>query len=273
MNGIVKSAARILDILELFALSREPLALRDISGALDIPKSSTLMLLRTLESRGYVMRGDDDRYRLDPVWRPDGAVGDDWLGGRTMRLIRVADPIMRELVDTLEETTVLGVLTPESDVRVVASVVSPLAVRYDLTRMSVIPTYCTALGHAMLAYQAEEVIEHYIDRCSFEAITEKTIVDPAVFRAQLSKVRQRGWAINSEERFLGASGVAAPIFDAHGDVVAALNVATLTVRFRRNQKRILASVKEAAARLSSLAEVSSGKTETIAAAASERVGR
>lgn len=270
MNNTVKSAARILDILELFALNREPLALRDISAALHIPKSSTLMLLRTLESRGYVVRGEDDRYRLDPVWRPDSAVGGDWLGGRTMRLIRVADPIMRGMVETLEETTVLGVLTPESDVRVVASFVSPLAVRYDLTRMSVIPSYCTALGQAMLAYQSDDVVERYIERCTFEAVTEKTIVDPAVFRERLKEVRRRGWAVNSEERFLGASGVAVPIFDPHDDVVAALNVATLTVRFRRNKKRILAAVRDAAARLSHFA--GSSHPETSAVAVIERVG-
>lgn len=269
---MVKSAARILDILELFALRREPLALRDISADLGIPKSSTLMLLRTLESRGYVLRGDDDRYRLDPAWRPDGAVGDDWLGGRTMRLIRVADPVMRGMVDTLEETTVLGVLTPDKDVRVVASIVSPLAVRYDLTRMTVIPTYCTALGHAMLAHQSEEEIDRYIDRCSFEAVTEKTIIDPAVLRARLAQVRQRGWAVNSEERFLGASGVAAPIYDAHGEVVAALNVATLTVRFRRNKKRILTAVTEAAAQLSNSAGASHGMTPSRALAGKDRAG-
>ena len=59
MADQVKSAARVLDLLEYFGSVREPKLLKDIVLALGFPKSSTLMLLRTLEIRGYVERGRD----------------------------------------------------------------------------------------------------------------------------------------------------------------------------------------------------------------------
>lgn len=248
MNFSVKSASRILDILELLALGREPMRLSDISDELDIPKSSALMLLRTLESRGYLAK-EGDRYRLEADLG-DGRREGGWIGGRLAGLVRTAEPVMSEMVDTLQETAVLGIPTPELNVRVVANKLSPLAIRYDLTRMTVIPAYCTALGQAMLAFQPEDRIEDYIRQCSFEALTEKTITDPDQFRQRLVQIRRRGWAVNYEERFIGAAGTASPIFDGSGRIVAALNVATVTVRFRRNKKAIVETVQREAARLS-----------------------
>ena len=56
MNDSVKSAARVLDILELLFRSEEPMALKDLVSILALPKSSAHALLRTLQSRGYVER-------------------------------------------------------------------------------------------------------------------------------------------------------------------------------------------------------------------------
>jgi DNA-binding IclR family transcriptional regulator len=64
MNDSVKSAARVLDILELLFRSEEPMALKDLVSILALPKSSAHALLRTLQSRGYVERDAADRY----VW-------------------------------------------------------------------------------------------------------------------------------------------------------------------------------------------------------------
>ncbi len=56
VNDSVKSAARVLDILELLFRSEEPMALKDLVSILALPKSSAHALLRTLQSRGYVER-------------------------------------------------------------------------------------------------------------------------------------------------------------------------------------------------------------------------
>lgn len=244
MNDTVKSAERTLDILELFAVRQEPLRLREIAGALDIPKSSALMLLRTLERRGYLER-EDERYQLDPIWQ-GGGLGSGWVGGRTMRLIRLAEPIMRDLVERLQETAVLGVPTPENDVRVVANILSPLAVRYDQSRKTVIPAYCTALGQAMLAFQPEAEVERYIECCPFEPLTDRTITEPAALRERLAQIRARGWAVNLEERFIGAVGIAVPVLGA-GAVIGALNIGTVTARFRRRQRDIVAALQDGVA--------------------------
>src|SRR5258708_32787950 len=77
MNDSVKSAARVLDILELLVRSEEPMALKDLVSILTLPKSSAHALLRTLQTRGYVERDAADRYALNESLRQSP----DWIGG------------------------------------------------------------------------------------------------------------------------------------------------------------------------------------------------
>jgi hypothetical protein len=77
VNDNVKSAGRVLDILELLFRSEEPMALKDLVAVLELPKSSAHALLRTLQSRGYVERDAADRYALSESLRQSAG----WIGG------------------------------------------------------------------------------------------------------------------------------------------------------------------------------------------------
>lgn len=267
MGDGVKSADRVLDILELLAAAESAVPLREISDRLSIPKSSTLMLLRTLEARGYVARGGGDGYVLDTAPGARGVRAGEfgWGASRPMRLLRVARPVMQELVDTLQETTTLGALRPDGDVQVLGAIVSPLAIRYDLGRLKVIPGYCTAMGQAMLAFQDSEMVERYIAHCRFEKLTERTIADAPSLRARLAQIRRRGWSVHIDERFLGVSGAAVPIADESGRVVAAINIATVTVRFRKRQAEIVAGLRAGAARIAAALDAPAGEESSAAA--------
>jgi DNA-binding IclR family transcriptional regulator len=243
MNKDVKSAGRVLDILEYFGGAVGPKHLKDVVQVLGFPKSSTLMLLRTLEARGYLERGEDDRYRLHPAFRGSA---DGWVGGAILTLVRAADSVMRALIDELQETTVLAVMTPEFDIRVVSTLISPLVIRYDISDTPILPAYCSAMGQAILAFSPPEDVERYIENCPFTPLTENTITDPEAFRARLEEIRTRGWSLHVEERIPGASGAAVPIFNPRGEVVAALNIATVTARFLTKRDLIVTRLREGA---------------------------
>lgn len=84
------------------------------------------------------------------------------------------------------------------------------------------PSYCTAAGKALLAYAGEERIGAVIAN-GLSPRTGRTIVVPEVFRAELARVRECGWALESEENIRGLACVAAPIRGA-GRAVAAVSV-------------------------------------------------
>ncbi len=245
MNSNVKSAERVLDILELFSLRDEALTLREIVHGLGIPKSSASMLLRTLEARGYLKR-DSSGYRLDPVLR---GADSGWVGGISSLLIRVATPVMRELVDELRETIMLGVLNRDGDVRVVRSISSPQVVRYELNDTEDLPAYCTGLGQVNLAYSPPKLVERYIDYANMERRADKTITTPAALRQRLDEIRRQGYSVHIEERIVGASGAAAPVCGPGGKIFAAINIATVTCRFLQTREQISAAVIDGAERI------------------------
>ena len=97
MTSAVKSADRVLDILEYFSLRDQTLTLGEVAGELSIPKSSTLMLLRNLEARGYLFREGNQGYRLDPALR--AGIGG-WVRRRQELLIFIlVDRILARIID------------------------------------------------------------------------------------------------------------------------------------------------------------------------------
>jgi DNA-binding IclR family transcriptional regulator len=62
-------------------------------------------------------------------------------------------------------------------------------------------------------------------------MTPHTITNRRTLAKELASIRQQGYAVSRGERFGDALGLAAPIFDASGKVVAALNVAGPNTRF------------------------------------------
>ena len=241
MNTQVKSARRVLDMIELFASSDRALALRDVVRVLNLPKSSTHMLIGTLERRGYVIRDENDRFRLAPALREGG-----WVGGVTGQIFRAAQPWLDKLVKAQEESVVLGAPTADLDVRILSHRSSPLAIRFEVSQTPVIPGYCTAMGHAILSNMPEAEARAYLENTDREMLTSKTLTDVDAIMARLAQERTQGFALNIDERFEGASGASVAICDPDGQPHAALNIVTVTPRFRRKKSAIVSALREAA---------------------------
>lgn len=242
----VKSAARVLDILELLSRSDEPMALKDLVSVLALPKSSAHALMRTLQSRGYVERDAADRYALNEQLRQSSG----WIGGPEAHLATVARPVMDQLRDDLEESVFLGVRATRGDVKVIAKSVSRAQIRYDTTHPGLRPAYCTGMGRILLAFWDKKSSDAYLARTPLSAHTPKTVTDTGTLRVILAKVAADGYVVLEEEYVLGGSATAAPVFGGDGTVVAALNVGTVSARYPAAKPRIIAGVVRAAATIS-----------------------
>lgn len=238
----VKSASRVLDILELFASTERALALRDVARVLGLPKSSGCMLLATLAERDYLERDGKRRYRLAPAVAQSG-----WVGGVVGRVFRAAQPWMDRLVAAHAESVVLGAPTAALEVRRLSHRPSPRKVRYEVKRPLVIPGYCTAQGHALLSRLPPDFVRAYLASTDRAALTRHTLTDVDAIMARLDQDRVQGFALNVDERFEGASGAAVAICAPDGTPHAAINMVTVTPRFRHKQAKIVAALQEAAA--------------------------
>lgn len=227
MNNKVKSAARVLDVLELLMATPEPLGASEIARRLGLAKSSTFMLLSTLEQRGYVQRGDGNSYVLaSPLKKSES-----WIGGYIGLLLGVARSEMRELVERTRESSFLGILTGDFQLQYIEKAVSPQEIRYDADIRKLRPAYCTSVGLVLLAYQPKADVESWLLREKLQALTANTITDPKALLEKLEVIREQGYATTVDTHHVGAAGVAQPIFDPNGRPMAALNVSAPTSRF------------------------------------------
>ncbi len=246
VNTDVKSAGRILDILELLARATESVSLKEVAADLSFPRSSTHGLLQTLVGRGYALRQDGERYALNPVCQN----GPGWIGGTEANLIAVGQPIMDRLRDDCGETVYLGVRMRSHDVKRVAASVSHQAVRYDVVNQNLAPAYCSAMGRVLLAFGPPDAAASYLARLTPLARTPHTVTDPAVLAVLIAQAARRGYAISDEEMAIGGTGIAAPVRDSTAQVVAAVDLAVVTPRFLPNRERMIAAVLAGAQQIS-----------------------
>lgn len=131
--------------------------------------------------------------------------------------------VMVDLVDEVQESCNLAVVCG-SEVLYIDRVECnwPFRVQYDVG--SRLPTYCTAAGKLMLAYMPAKRREEFVSRLVLRRHTETTITDPHDLLAECEEIRKVGVSIYNEEFHRGEIGVAVPVRNADGVVIAALAV-------------------------------------------------
>ena len=239
----VKSAGRVLDILEWVALRPEPTSLQHVVNHFKFPKSSALALMSTLVDRGYLTKDSKDRYQMPPTMRAR------WTGDDIGQLLVATHAPMRNLSERLQETVILGVLDPDFRVRVIHKITSSQEVRYDADASVPRPAYCTAMGRVLLAHQPTKDQARYLQKAPFPKLTPTTLTSAASLRKRLAEIRKSGLETVIEEFSVGGSGAAAALRDRSGQVVAALNVATVSSRFDARRHLILQELQHTADRI------------------------
>jgi DNA-binding IclR family transcriptional regulator len=237
-----RATDRVIDILELAAASREGLALKDVSRGVETPKSSLLPLLRTLTARGYLEQGRAGEYRLGPKAMELGP------RSRARRdLVEMARPALEGLMRRTGETVFLATLTGDgTGIAYVDKVESEQIIRYSSGVGDRRPLHATASGKVILAFLPEPRRSEILESVELVRYTERTIATLPALRASLEEVRRAGVCVNVEEIVPGACGIAAPILDQRGTVLAACAIGGPTDRVRPRLRELTAEVKAAA---------------------------
>lgn len=248
VQGGPLSVARVMDILGHLARHKQGQSLAQISAELRAPKTSLFDLLRGLEKSGYVLRTKRGVYALGPATISFAARV---LGNRD--LVELAHSFLEELVERTGETALLSAFAENGRLAAyLDKVESANAVRYTVPLGERRELYCTASGKALLAWSDPAWIADYLDSEPLEAFTARTIVAREPLLEELEKIRRQGYASTRDEKLVGASAVAAPVFGPDGRLLAALVVAGPSERMRASRRATAETVKDAAARLSLL---------------------
>jgi IclR family transcriptional regulator, pca regulon regulatory protein len=236
MTTDLKSAGRILDMMEMLAATTETVGLSRVAETLGLPKSSAQGLLATLIDRGYLARVGLG-YAVPAALRSAT-----WADATRARLLLLAAPALQQMSKESGESAYLAVLV-DDEIQYLARELSSDDVRYDASLAHRRPVYCTASGIVILAQQRPEGAKALLSRVKRKAFTPHTVTDPDALLRWMQRAKRDGY-------LMGGSGIAAPVFGPAGDVLAAVAVGGPTARLKEHKKRLIEIVVEQAGALS-----------------------
>ncbi|MCG8637776.1 MAG: IclR family transcriptional regulator [Desulfobacterales bacterium] len=195
-----------LQVIELLAKNKS-LSVSETAELLGQNRSASHRFLATLAELGYVLKDSRSRYRLSLKLFELGNQIDDIDGIRS-----ITRPFMRELSATYGETVNLGRLEG-NDIITIDTVPGTEVIKFDSKIGDRSPVHTLAMGKAILSFRSDAEQDAYIETAEFKVLTEKTIVSKADFKAELKKIRDRGYAVDDEEWCLGLRCVSIPVFN------------------------------------------------------------
>ena len=223
-----------LAVLEWVASQAQDVRVTDVAQQFGLASSNAHRTLRTLVECGWVVQNPSTN-----AYRPSLKLFQ--LGSslyETVDLKSALHPVLEVLATQTGETIHLAVLM-ETDILYLDKFDSSLPVAAYSRIGGRAPACCVASGKVLLAALNLSEAELKAKLRKLEAHTPHSLTDWKKLVKELDKVREQGWAQNKEEWRLGVCGVAAPIFNARGEAVAAVGMSVPSIRFNRTQAKEL----------------------------------
>jgi DNA-binding IclR family transcriptional regulator len=206
---------KVKDILDLFTIEEPELDLKRIRLGSGLPTSTCVRLVRNMVSDGLLAQ-IGTRYRIGISVLRWAAVA---LQG--LNLVEIANPILVSLRDATGESS--GLFVRDGHQRVcIALSESRRAVGRRLILGNVLPIHVGAPGKTLLAFDAAR--DEILDSIRLNALTDQTYTDRRSLARELTRIRQDGFAVSHGEWDIEVAGVAAPIFGADGNLLAAIGI-------------------------------------------------
>ena len=222
LSKVNQSIEKTIQIVEVMARGKGPMRLQDVAKKCGMPASTVMRMLNTMQVYGYVNQDPcTQHYSLSLRFARLGCLVSEQTNMRD-----VARPFLAELAQRCQETVCLWC---EAEMEV----------------------ECTDVVKLLLLNYSNQKLNEYIAVKGLRALTPHTLVTREALVNSLEMIRSRGYALEDEERELGARCVAAPVRDYSGRIVGGISVSGPTTRMSRARLEALAPlVMDMAAELS-----------------------
>jgi DNA-binding IclR family transcriptional regulator len=213
----LKDLARIISLFNTF-LSEE-ISVMEISKNLNMLPSKVSRMLGTMEKEGFLEKNPETKkYRLGIQFFELGMVY-----AFHLPLRKIIRPHIEQMAKELNLTVGWAILRDNRVIvvdRIQNMNIDMLAQRIGLN----LPIHTTAIGKLLLAYLPEEEQDKILESIDLVKLTNATMVDKKLIKENLKVIKERGYATDEGETHEDLNGIAAPIKNSTGDVVAAIHL-------------------------------------------------
>lgn len=231
----VPAVDRTIQILNAFSNGSSNFGVSELSRELKINKSTLHGILNTLVHHHWLERDELSKtYRL--------GFGLYALGNRAgaqVDLLAIAHPFVAQLAHEVQETIMLTTFRDEH-ILLIDLEEAPHDLKLSARIGQRMPYNAGAFGLIFNAAMARAELDELVRRRGMRTFTKKTISDLHLYAHVLDRVRVQGYAYESEEYMEGICGVAAPIVNMQGQVIASLGTVGFKSRLPEERLETLA---------------------------------
>lgn len=236
MSTIDKTVA----LLELLAVAKEEMSIRELERESSISKSTIHRILQNLQQRGWVAQNNEtERYNIGLrflfLYNTDSFY---------RHFLDIARPLMDQLVSATGQTALISILD-KSEGYCIFTKTPPTLLQYAAYPGMRFPIYAGATGKILLAFAPERIREKVLNDNKVR-VAQNTIIDDRLLRAEVEKIRRDGYAFSTKELQNQTSGVSVPILTANGELIAQFGIAGPAANFDNKFELMLKEVQKAA---------------------------
>lgn len=192
----------------------------ELSSTLSLSKSTVYRLASTLSNYGFLQYNEaENKYSSGPkLFELGGIVA------ASFSLRKTATPYLDELHSRLSKTVFLGIFQEDEVVYIDKreDLRNPIRFSSEIGRRR--PAYFGMFGQLLMAFLPDTEVDRILKKDLLQPITKKSITTKKDFKKRLRKIRRLGFCVDKGEAVDGITGIAAPIKNHKGKVVAALGV-------------------------------------------------
>jgi DNA-binding IclR family transcriptional regulator len=240
------TADRALDILGMFSDDVPVVSAAQVAARLGVARSTGYRYIQTLVANRYLEEAPGGGFRLGLRLLELAR-----LARRTYGLSEIAMPVLAALAETVHETVLLTRRVGDLVVCLDRAESQTHAVRISYERGSTLPVNAGASALVLLAWTDPAEARALLAGSRLQRFTASTLTDVDALMTRLAQIRADGYSITRSELDHDVLGVAAPIRNGEGRVVAAVSVAAVASRVsRQGEEQIRLQVCRSAATIS-----------------------
>lgn len=245
----LKTATAVLQVMKFMAGSPRGVEPAEVARFLDKSESTAKYLLNSLCQEGYAVQAAGGQYHLRTTTH-------ELVLSPNVESANLPEGPYAEALDELYRLTGQRAYLVTVEGR--SLVVQDARGRQGLPTIPGLgpvireEAHAVAVGKVILATSPGECAAAYIEACGLPAYTRHTVTSPQELEVQTRSIRRLGYGVDREEFATGFSCIAAPLYDAQGEVRGALGLSTTASRFVEHRSHFTGTVRDIASTVSAL---------------------